>query len=171
MSIHRPTLALIFSRCFCENVSCFLTLSLSINLLARSHTHSLTTLIHSLTALRHAPTAAAAATICAQGDGSDGTMFLSPNYMVASNFVIPMNFKWFSIVCRTPGTASIQSTWGASATTVTMGGTPNVGAYYYSDYAPNTGFAGTVIQTTVPCYVVFDSLADDEIVLLPSLSG
>ena len=96
-------------------------------------------------------------------------MFLSPNYMLASRFVIPTDWRYFTIVCTTPGTATIQSTWGASATTVTMAGTPNVGAFYCNTAG---GLAGAVIHTTVPCYVVFDSVPDtDEILLLPSLSG
>jgi hypothetical protein len=103
-----------------------------------------------------------------QGDGGDGTMFLSPNYMLASRFVIPMDWQHFTIVCSTTGTATIQSTWGASTQTVSMAGTTDVGAFYFRT---GGGVAGTVVHTFVPCYLVVDSAANqDEVVVFPSLT-
>jgi hypothetical protein len=95
-------------------------------------------------------------------------MFLSPNLMRASRFVIPTDWSYLTIVCSTTGTATIQSTWGASTTTVTLAGTADVGAFYFQT---GGGVAGTVIHTFAPCYVVIDSMPDtDELVIFPSMT-
>jgi len=94
-------------------------------------------------------------------------MFLSPNYMLASFFIIPMPWQSLTIVCTTTGTATIQSTWGASTQTVSMAGTVDVGAFYFRN---GGGVAGTVVRTFIPCYLVVDSAANqDEVVIFPSL--
>ena len=96
-------------------------------------------------------------------------MALSINFMLASRFVIPLNYQHFTIVCSTTGQATIQTSWrGGSTTTVTLAGTPDVGAYYFSNSAGN---AGTVVHTYVPCYLVVDSRSgSDEVVVFPSLT-
>eukprot|EP00035_Acanthoeca_spectabilis_P021193 m.436864 g.436864 ORF g.436864 m.436864 type:complete len:555 (-) comp18028_c0_seq1:297-1961(-) len=103
------------------------------------------------------------ATSIGDGDGGDGTMWL-PVSALRTEFIIPMNAQHYTLACTSPGIALEQVRKGVTRGQVnrTVAGRAG-GAFYYGTGTIN---AGLYVSTTMPCYIVADSLPDtDELVI------